>query len=183
MRKAYTYEITHTGGGWLICGNGHGNNMKRYGTVTKNNDQTFYAQRMIPAGFRSDRTYTHIGVFPSMGDAAEAVVRDYCEKYGDKIPTPDYKIEEEQDMGAEMPSIQVVYEAHVVVNIHHDGSTRAEVLIAGDGHTPYVNDAEGRTVESKTVLHNAACKAADDLLRVDSYSLPISVEVRDDDPR
>lgn len=171
MRKAYTYEIVSTGGGWLICGNGHGNNMKRYGTITKNNDQTFYAQRMIPAGFRSDRTYTHIGVFPSMGDAAEAVVKDYCEKYGDRIPTPDYKTEEENGMGTEMPSIQVVYESHVVVNIYPDGSTRAEVLIAGDGHTPYVNDAEGRTVKPETALYKSACNAADDILRVDTHPL------------
>jgi hypothetical protein len=168
-----TYEIVSVGGGWIICGNGHANNMKRYGTITKNGDDTFYAQRMIPAGFRSDKAATHIGVFTDMATAARAVVADYCDKYGGRTPEYHNPNTKESDEVTEMPSMQVIYDAHVVVDINPDGSASARAMLASG--SPEVNDAEGRTVEANTLLHKAACDAAAELVSEDSYSMPINV--------
>jgi hypothetical protein len=133
-----------------------------YGTITKNGDDTFYAQRMIPAGFRSDKAATYIGVFPDMATAARAVVADYCDKYGGRTPEYHNPNAKESDEVTAMPSMQVIYDAHVVVDINPDGSASARVML-------------GRTVEANTVLHKAACDAAAELVTEDSYNMPINV--------
>lgn len=153
--------------------------MKKYGTVTANNDNTFYAQRMIPSGFSSEKTHTHIGVFTTMLDAAKAVVEDYCRTYNEKVPTLVNTTEEDEVMDSQtstMPSVQVVYEAHIAVNIYPDGTARAEVLLANYDDGPDVTDAEGRSIERGTVLHKAAWDAAADLIQQDSYALPLEVK-------
>jgi len=71
-----------------------------------------------------------------------------------------------------MPSVQVIYDAHVTVNIAPDGTMTSEVLIAQYDDGPQVNDAEGRTVSS-TALRDALIKIADDALGSDAHPLTL----------
>lgn len=174
-----TYAITTYHNGWKVSGNDRQGRTVLYGAVMKESEHLYTAHLgETPLGITGKRKI--YGWYSTVEDAARDLVKDYCKAYGVRdYPLYDNTTEEAKALSTQnktMPSMQVVYDAHIVVDLHHDGTASAQVLLANYDDGPEVNDAEGRTVEPNTVLHKAAWDAAAELLRNDSYTLPISVE-------
>jgi hypothetical protein len=82
----------------------------------------------------------------------------------------------EETAVSSMPSLQVIYDAHVAVNIAPDGTMTAEVLIANYDDGPQVNDAEGRTLSDDNPLRAAAWGVAGKAIRSDAHPLLLDTQ-------
>lgn len=174
-----TYTITPYHDGWKVSGNDRQGMTVLYGGVMKNGDHLYTAHLgETPLGITEKRKIA--GWYSTVEEAARHLVKDYCKVNGVlDYPLYDNTTEEAKALSTQnktMPSMQVVYDAHIVVNLNHDGTASAEVLLANYDDGPEVNDAEGRTIEPKTMLHKAAWDAAAELLRNDSYAIALSFD-------
>lgn len=176
------FTITSIGNWWEVMGEGK-NDGVWYGCIIKEADFLFRAHRQVSPDEASESNKIP-GYFASLDVAAHKLALDYHQRNGGDYPLWDNTTEEAQKVMDEskksvessMPSVQVVYDAHIAVNIYPDGTARAEVLLANYDEGPHVTDAEGRSIERGTVLHKAAWDAAADLLQQDSYALPLEVK-------
>lgn len=174
-----TYTITPYAGGWKVSGLHENGQTLLYGAVMNVGPNLFTAHLgETPLGITERRKIS--GWYATVEYAARNLVKDYCKANGVlDIPLYDNTTKEAKVLSTQnktMPSMQVIYDAHVVVDLHPDGSTTARVLLANYDDGPEVTDAEGRTLESRTVLHKAAWDAAAAVLLEDEYSLDIKVK-------
>jgi hypothetical protein len=162
-----TFTITPDGGHWLVYGDVRGRTIK-YGTISRHRDQFVAARMLEPCEPWPTTTPTKVGdTYQTLDRAARALVKYHHHREGTDMPLFDNTKETEV---SSMPSVQVIYDAHVTVNIAPDGTMTSDVLIANDG--PQVNDAEGRTVSS-VVLRDAVIKIADSALGSDAHPLTL----------
>ncbi len=165
-----TFTITPDGGHWLVYGDVRGRTIK-YGTISRHRDQFVAARMLEPGEPWPTTTPTKVGdTYQNIDRAARALVKYHHHREGTDMPLFDNTKETEV---SSMPSLQVIYDAHVTVNIAPDGTMTAELLIANYDDGPQVNDAEGRTLSDDNPLRAAAWEVAGKAIRSDAHPLTL----------